>query len=57
MEPMSDTARIPKSTPFPLFCTIHKSIPQPLVHPVLNIATDANSLQGMFYILAGALIP
>lgn len=55
---MSDTARILKSIPFPLFCTVHKSIPQPPVYPVLNIATDANiSLQGMFYILAGALIP
>lgn len=40
---MSDTARIPKSTPFPLFCIAHKSVPQLPDHPVLNIATDANT--------------
>lgn len=45
---MSNTARIPKSTPFPLFCIIHKSIPQLLVHPVLNIASDTN-INGKVY--------
>lgn len=41
MKPMSVTAEIPKSAPFPLLCTVHKSIPLLSVHPVLNIATDA----------------
>lgn len=37
---MSDTSRIPKSTPCERI--VNKSIPQLPVHPVLNIATDAN---------------